>query len=139
VEALTMVCAQVMGHDAAIGFAASQGQFEINAYRPLIALNMLDSLRLLADAMGSFTWHCVNGLEPDVPRLNGLMNRSLMLGTALTPHLGHALTARVVQRAEADGSSLRDAALALRATTGAHFDRWVDPRLMAGIEPLLPR
>ena len=63
----------------------------------------------------------------------------VMLGTALTPHLGHALTARVVQRAEADGSSLRDAALALRATTGAHFDRWVDPRLMAGIEPLLPR
>jgi fumarate hydratase, class II len=137
VEALTMVCAQVMGHDVAIGFAASQGQFEINAYRPLIALNMLDSLRLLADAMGSFTWHCIKGLEPDVPRMNGLMNRSLMLGTALTPHLGHALTARVVQRAEADGSSLRDAALALRATTGAHFDNWVDPRRMAGITPPL--
>jgi fumarate hydratase, class II len=135
IEALTMVCAQVMGHDAAIGFAASQGQFEINAYRPLIALNLLDSLRLLADAMGSFTWHCIDGLEPDVPRLEGLMNRSLMLGTALAPHLGHALTTQVVQRAEADGSSLREAALAMQATTAAHFDLWVDPRRMAGIAP----
>jgi fumarate hydratase, class II len=132
VEALTMVCAQVMGHDAAIGFAASQGQFEINAYRPMIALNMLDSLRLLSDAMGSFAWHCVSGLEPDVPRLEGQMNCSLMLGTALVPHIGHALTARVVQRAEADGSSLRDAALALQAATPAHFDLWVDPRRMTG-------
>lgn len=132
VEALTMVCAQVMGHDAAIGFAASQGQFEINAYRPMIALNVLDSLRLLADAMGSFAWHCVSGLEPDVPRLEAQMNRSLMLGTALVPHIGHALTARVVQRAEVDGSSLRDAALAMHATTPAHFDLWVDPRRMAG-------
>lgn len=133
VEALTMVCAQVMGHDAAIGFAASQGQFEINAYRPLIALDVLDSLRLLADAMSSFTWHCVNGLQPNRTRLGALAEASLMLGTALTPHLGHALTARVVQRAEADGSSLREAALAIRATTARHFDLWVDPRRMAGL------
>ncbi len=140
VEALTMVCAQVMGHDVAIGLAASQGQFEINAYRPLIALNLLDSLRLLADAMGSFTWHCVSGLEPDRPRMEALMNRSLMLATALVPHLGHERTAQVVQRAEADGSTLREAALALGATTAEQFDRWVDPRRMAGIagSPPLP-
>ena len=143
IEALTMVCAQVMGHDTAIGFAASQGQFEINAYRPLIALNLLDSLRLLADAMGSFTWHCVSGLQPERARLGALTEASLMLGTALAPHIGHALTARVVQRAEADGSTLREAALAIRATTAAHFDLWVDPRRMAGLSddagPSAPR
>ncbi len=136
VEALTMVCAQVLGHDVAIGFAASQGQLEINTYRPLIALNLLDSLRLLADAMGSFTWHCVSGLQPDRPRMEALMNRSLMLSTALVPHLGHERTALVVQRAETDGSTLREAALALQAATAEQFDRWVDPRRMAGIAQL---
>ena len=132
IEALTMVCAQVMGHDTAIGFAASQGQFELNVYRPLIALNLLDSLRLLADAMGSFTWHCVSGLVPNTERLGALMEGSLMLGTALAPHLGHAETARVVQRAEADHMGLREAALLLGSTSGEQFDRWVDPRQMLG-------
>ena len=89
VEALTMVCAQVMGHDAAIGFAASQGQLELNVYKPLIALDVLDSLRLLGDAMGSFARHCVVGLRTDPARLAQQLQGSLMLVTALTPHLGY--------------------------------------------------
>jgi len=88
IEALTMVCAQVMGHDAAIGFAASQGHFELNVYKPLIILNTLDSLRLLADIMRSFTRHCLLGLTANAARMDELLQRSLMLVTALTPHIG---------------------------------------------------
>ncbi len=130
VEALTMVCAQVMGHDAAIGFAASQGQLELNVYKPLIALDTLDSLRLLSDAMGSFTWHCVKGLRPNTARLDSLVQGAVMLGTALAPHIGHAAAAQVAQRAEADGSTLREAALALGVSSGEQFDLWADPRRM---------
>jgi fumarate hydratase class II len=89
VEALTMVCAQVMGHDAAIGFAASQGQFELNVYRPLMVLNTLDSLRLLTDAMRSFARHCVVGLRANEPHIEDMLQRSLMLVTALAPHIGY--------------------------------------------------
>jgi fumarate hydratase class II len=92
VEALTMVCAQVMGHDVAIGFAASQGQFELNVYKPLIALDVLDSLRLLADAMHSFTQHCVAGIAVNEARTCRLLQRSLMLVTALAPHIGYDRT-----------------------------------------------
>ena len=88
VEALTMVCAQVMGHDTAIGIAASQGQFELNVYKPLIALDTLDSQRLLADAMRSFARHCVAGLSVNRARVDELVHASLMLVTALTPHIG---------------------------------------------------
>jgi fumarate hydratase class II len=130
VEALTMVCAQVMGHDTAIGFAASQGQLELNVYKPLIALDALDSTRLLADAMRSFTWHCIGGLTAQAAPAGAALQGSLMLGTALALHIGHEGAARVVQRAQHDGSSLRDAALALQATTPEQFDRWVDPAQM---------
>ncbi len=130
VEALTMVCAQVMGHDTAIGFAASQGQLELNVYKPLIALDTLDSLRLLSDAMRSFTWHCVSGLAPNSPHLKATLDGSLMLGTALAPHIGHDRAAQVAQRAQQDASSVRAAALALGVATAEQLDRWLDPLQM---------
>ncbi|MEO7851113.1 MAG: class II fumarate hydratase [Rubrivivax sp.] len=132
VEALTMVCAQVMGHDAAIGFAASQGHFELNVYKPLIALNTLDSLRLLSDAMHSFATHCVNGLEVNEGRVAELLQRSLMLVTALAPHIGYDAAAQVAKHAEAQGSTLREAALALGVVSAEQFDAWVDPQRMLG-------
>jgi fumarate hydratase class II len=130
IEALTMVCAQVFGHDAAIGFAASQGHFELNVYKPLIALDTLDSLRLLSDAMRSFTRHCVDGIRPNDARLQAALRSSLMLVTALAPHIGYDRAARIAKKAHQDGSSLRDAALALGTVTAEQFDRWVDPRQM---------
>ena len=132
VEAMCMVCAQVMGHDLAIGLAASQGQLELNTCRPLIALNTLDSGRLLADAMESFTRHCVRGLQPDLQRLQQGLAQSLMLVTALTPHIGYERAAAIVQQARRDNQSLREAALALGSVSAADFDRWVDPRRMLG-------
>jgi fumarate hydratase class II len=132
VEALTMVCAQVFGHDAAIGFAASQGHFELNVYKPLIVLDVLDSLRLLADAMSSFERHCVAGLRVNAARVQALLGSSLMLVTALAPHIGYDTAARIAKHAHANGSSLREAALALGGVTAAQFDEWVDPRAMLG-------
>ncbi|HSV69400.1 MAG TPA: class II fumarate hydratase [Methylibium sp.] len=132
VEALTMVCAQVIGHDVAIGLAASQGQLELNAYKPLIALDTLDSLRLLADAMRSFARHCIAGLQVDEARVEQLLRGSLMLVTALTPHIGYERAARIAQHAQASGCSLREAALALGLVSAQDFDAWVDPRRMVG-------
>ena len=133
VEALTMVCAQVMGHDAAIGFAAAQGHFELNVYKPLIALNTLDSLRLLADAMNSFAQHCVAGLQVNEARVDELLQRSLMLVTALVPHIGYDRAAQVAKHAQREGISLRDAALLLGSVSGEEFDAWVNPRQMLGL------
>lgn len=132
IEALTMVCAQVMGHDAAIGFAASQGQFELNVYKPLIALDTLDSLRLLADAMRSFTRHCVDGLAVNAARVQELLQSSLMLVTALTPHIGYDRAAQLAKHAQQHGLTLRQAALALGVVTAQQFDAWVDARQMLG-------
>jgi fumarate hydratase class II len=132
VEALTMVCAQVMGHDVAIGIAAGQGQFELNAYKPLIVDNVLDSLRLLADAMKSFAVHCVDGIEINAERINELLGRSLMLVTALAPHIGYDRAARIARHAHETGLSLREAALAVGGVSAAEFDAWVDVRRMLG-------
>ncbi len=132
VEALTMVCAQVIGHDVAIGFAASQGHFELNVYKPLIAYDVLDSLRLLGDAMSSFATHCIDGLEVDTRRTGELLGRSLMLVTALAPHIGYDRAAAIAKRAHAEGSSLREAALASGDVSGEDFDAWVDPAAMLG-------
>ena len=132
VEALSMVCAQVMGHDAAIGFAASQGHFELNVYKPLIALDTLDSMRLLADAMHSFTRHCVAGIQVNEARVDESLQGSLMLVTALAPHIGYDRAAQIAKHAHQHGSSLRDAALALGAVTPEQFDTWVDARRMLG-------
>ncbi|HMM77913.1 MAG TPA: class II fumarate hydratase [Gammaproteobacteria bacterium] len=132
VEALTMVCAQVMGHDVAIGLAASQGQFELNVYKPLIAYDVLDSLRLLTDAMKSFAAHCIGGLEVDSARAAELMSRSLMLVTALTPHIGYERAARIAKHAHETGTSLREAALTMGGVAAEQFDAWIDPRRMLG-------
>ena len=132
IEALMMVCAQVIGHDAAIGFAASQGQFELNTYKPLIALNTLDSIRLLADSISSFTRYCVAGIAVNAAHVGDLLERSLMLVTALVPHIGYDRAAQVAKYAQAQGSTLRQAALALDVVTADQFDRWVNARDMLG-------
>ena len=132
VEALTMVAAQVIGHDTAIGIAAASGQFELNVYKPLIALDVLDSLRLLADVMRSFAANCVEGLEVNAARVNELMHRSLMLVTALTPHIGYEAAAKIAKHAEAHGTTLRVAALNMRGLKAEQFDAWVDPQAMLG-------
>ncbi len=132
VEALTMVCAQVMGHDVTIGMAAAQGHFELNVYKPLIALNVLDSIRLLGDAMRSFAEHCVVGIQGNSERLEALLQSSLMLVTALTPHIGYDRSAQIAKHAQVNGSGLRDAALALGFVTAEQFDTWVNPRHMLG-------
>lgn len=132
VEALTMVCAQVLGHDVAVGFAATQGQFELNVYKPLIVLNVLDSMRLLGDAMRSFARHCVAGLAVNEVRVAQLLNSSLMLVTALAPHIGYDAAARIAKTAHARGLTLREAALDSGLVTAEQFDRWVDARRMLG-------
>jgi fumarate hydratase, class II len=133
VEALTMVCAQVMGHDVAIGIAASQGQFELNVYKPLIALDVLDSIRLLGDAMTSFSTHCIEGIEANIAHLANMLKQSLMLVTALTPHLGYDRAARIAKDAHARGITLREAAVASGEVSVQDFDNWVRPANMAGI------
>jgi fumarate hydratase class II len=130
IEALCMVCAQVMGHDVAIGIAASQGQLELNVYKPLIALNVLDSIRLLSDAMNSLRLHCVAGLQPNKVRLTHNLQQSLMLVTALSPHIGYERSAQIAKLAQEQSISLREAALHLGHVTGAQFDAWVDPYAM---------
>ncbi|PUE10865.1 class II fumarate hydratase [Limnohabitans sp. T6-5] len=130
IEALCMVCAQVMGHDVAIGIAASQGQLELNVYKPLIAMNVLDSIRLLGDAMHSFRLHCLAGLKANLPQLAHNLERSLMLVTALSPHIGYDRAAQIAKLAQQEGTTLREAALQLGAVTPAQFDEWVDPRAM---------
>ena len=132
IEALTMVCAQVIGHDAAIGFAASQGQFELNVYKPLIIFDTLDSMRLLSDAMQSFNRHCLSGLSPNAARMEELLQQSLMLVTALSPHIGYERAARIAKYALDQGSTLRVAALTLEAISAEQFDAWVNPRQMLG-------
>ena len=130
IEALSMICMQVIGHDVAIGMAASQGHFELNTCKPLIGLNLLDSIRLLGDAMQSFRQHCVAGLEPHLEQLERNVQRSLMLVTALSPHIGYERAAQIARHAQQQGTTLREAALALGVVSGAQFDGWVDPRQM---------
>jgi len=128
-EALTMVCCQVMGNDVALGIGAASGQFELNVYKPLIAHNLLQSIRLLADASASFTAHCVRGIVARRERIAQLLADSLMLVTALTPHVGYDRAAKIAQKAHAEDLSLREAALSL-GVSAADFDRWVRPEKM---------
>ena len=130
IEALTMVCIQVLGHDVAVGMAASQGQLELNVYRPLVALNVLDSVRLLADAMRSFSRHCVTGIQVNEARTLALLESSLMLVTALVPHVGYDRAAAIARRAQSTGTSLREAAALDGGITNVQFDQWVDPHKM---------
>ncbi len=129
-EALTMVCCQVFGNDVALGMGGASGHFELNAFRPLIAYAFLQSTRLLADAMASFERHCVQGIEPDRPRIAAMVERSLMLAAALNPHIGYDKAAEIARKAHREGLTLREAALALGYVTPEAFDDWVRPDRM---------
>ena len=129
-EAITMVCCQVMGNDAAIGFAGSQGNFELNVFKPVIIHNFLHSVRLLSDACRAFNHHCAKGIEPNLERINRYLEDSLMLVTALNPHLGYDKAAQIAKRAHEEKSSLRQAAIASGHLTGEQFDAWVQPKEM---------
>ncbi len=130
-EALLMACWQVIGNDTAIGLAATGGSnLELNVARPLIAQAFLQSVRLLADGMASFEAHCVQGMEADPARIGELLERSLMLVTALVPHIGYDRAAEIARKAHREGSSLREAALALGHVSAQEFDAWVQPARM---------
>lgn len=126
-EALTMVALQVMGNDVAIGMGAASGNFELNVYKPLLIDNFLRSTRLLADAMRSFELHCARGITPNIARMRQLLDQSLMLVTALNPHIGYEKAAQIAKKAHVDGSTLREAALALGYLSADEFDTWVRP------------
>lgn len=129
-EALTMVAVQVMGNDAAIGFAGSQGNFELNVFKPVIIHNFLHSVRLLADACRSFTEHCATGIEVDRAQVDEYLRNSLMLVTALSPIVGYDKSAKIAHTAHVEGTSLREAAVKLGFLSADEFDRFVDPRKM---------
>jgi fumarate hydratase class II len=129
-EALTMVCCQVMGNDVTIGMGGASGNFELNVYKPLIAHNLLQSIRLLADGMASFDEHCVRGITANRKRIQELLTHALMLVTALAPHIGYDRAAEIAKRAHHEDCTLREAALALGHVSAADFDRWMDPRAM---------
>ena len=131
-EALTMLCAQVFGNDVAINFGGASGNFELNVFKPLIIHNFLQSARLLADGAASFNEHCAGGIEADRERIRRMLNDSLMLVTALNPHIGYDKAAEIAKRAHRDGSSLKSAALTLGYVTEAQFDAWVRPEKMTG-------
>jgi fumarate hydratase class II len=131
-EALIMVCLQVFGNHTTVNLAASQGSFELNVCMPVIAHGVLQSIRLLADAASSFDVHCVAGLEADREILESMVQRSLMLVTALSPHIGYEAAAEIAKKAHADGSSLREAALSLGRISAADFDRWLRVEDMLG-------
>jgi fumarate hydratase class II len=129
-EALCMACAQVLGNDVAINVGGASGNFQLNVYKPLLIFAFLQSARLLADGADSFREHCVAGLEPNRERMRYLLEQSLMLVTALAPHIGYDAAARIAHHAHHHGQSLREAALALGAVTAEDFDRWVRPEAM---------
>ena len=131
-EALTMACAQVMGNDVAVGIGGASGNFELNVFRPMIAHNVCQSIRLLTDGMRSFDEHCASGIEPNHARITELLEQSLMLVTALNPHIGYDKAAQIAKKAHAEGTTLRAAAIGSGHLTGEQFDAWVVPSDMIG-------
>jgi fumarate hydratase class II len=129
-EALTMVCCQIFGNQTTITVAGSQGHFELNVYKPVLAYCMMQSIRLLSDAVTSFTDNCVVGIKANEPRIRELMQRSLMLVTTLSPHIGYDKAAQVAKAAHANGTTLREEAMRLGYVTGPQFDRLVRPENM---------
>ena len=129
-EALTMLCCQVFGNDVAINIGGASGNFELNVFKPVIIHNFLQSARLLADGMNSFDEHCARGIQANGPRIAELMERSLMLVTALAPHIGYDKAAEIAKHAHREGATLREAALALGYVTEQEFDLWVRPERM---------
>jgi fumarate hydratase class II len=127
-----MACGRVFGNDVAINFGGSSGNFELNVFRPLIADAFLQSARLLADGSESFRENCVQGIEANRERIAEHLRSSLMLVTALTPHIGYDKAAQIAKKAHAEGTTLREAALALGFVSAADYDAWVDPKKMLG-------
>lgn len=131
-EAMTMICAQIMGNDVAINVGGSMGNFELNVFKPMIIHNFLQSARLLNDGILSFAKHCASGIEPNKQRIKSLLDQSLMLVTALNTHIGYDKAAQIAKKAHKDGTTLKEAALSLKFLTAAEFDEWVRPELMLG-------
>ena len=131
-EAITQVCAQVMGNHVAVTIAGSNGHLELNTFKPVIIYNLLQSLRLLGDASISFAKNCVEGIAANQDRIDALLQQSLMLVTALNPHIGYDNAASIAKRAHADGTTLKEAAIASDLVTEEQFDAWVDPASMTG-------
>ena len=129
-EAMTMVCAQVMGNDVAVTIGGASGNFELNVFKPLIIHNVLQSIRLLADACTNFNRFCAVGIEPNRARIEDNLHRSLMLVTALNPHIGYDNAAKIAKKAHKDGTTLKEAAVALKLVPPEQFDEWVDPKKM---------
>jgi len=129
-EALAMVAVQVFGNDTAVAFAGTQGHFQLNVYKPVILHNVLESIELLADGIRSFDERCARGIEPNRERIRRNVEDSLMLVTALNPHIGYENAAKIAQKAHRDGTSLREAALALGLLSAESFDKWIDPAAM---------
>ena len=134
-EAMTMICAQIIGNHTTLTVAGSNGHMELNVFKPVMAYSLLQSIRLLGDGSRSFTDNCVTGISPNIDNINELTNRSLMLVTALAPHIGYDNAAKAAKHAHANRITLREAALALRLVGEAEFDAWVRPERMVGPGP----
>ncbi len=126
-EALTMVCAQVFGNDATVAFAGSQGNFQLNVYKPVMVHNVLESIELLSDSCHAFNEHCAKGIEPNLPVIQANLDKNLMLVTALNRHIGYDAAAKIAKIAHHDGATLRETAMKLGLLTGEEFDEWIIP------------
>lgn len=129
-EAMTQVCAQVMGNHVAVTVGGSNGHFELNVFKPVMIYNVLQSIRLISDSCHSFTDNCIVGIKPNIDRIDQLMNDSLMLVTALNPHIGYDNAAKIAKKAHADGTTLKEAGIALELLTEKQFDKWIKPKEM---------
>jgi len=138
-ESMTMVCCQVFGNDVAINVGSSMGNFELNVFRPMVIRNFMQSTHLLAHACENFEEHCAVGIEPNLERIDKLMRESLMLVTALNPHIGYANAAAIAKNAHKKGLTLKESAVALGHLTAQQFDQWVKPEGMVGIEIKAPK
>ncbi|HLR29784.1 MAG TPA: class II fumarate hydratase [Paenalcaligenes sp.] len=134
-EALTMVCAQVFGNDATVAFAGSQGNFQLNVYKPVMVHNVLESIELLADACAAFDEHCAQGITPNAERIEHNLNQNLMLVTALNRHIGYDLAAKIAKYAHENKMNLKDAAIEVGEITAEQYDEWVNPLAMTSNEP----
>jgi fumarate hydratase class II len=134
VEALTMVAVQVFGNDAAVAFGGSQGNFQLNVFKPVMIHNLLESVQLIADACGAFNDNCAVGIEPNLPLIEKHLHESLMTVTALNPHIGYDKSAQIAKKAHKDGTTLKEAALTLGYVTSEQFDQWVRPEKMTGLQ-----
>jgi fumarate hydratase class II len=129
-EALTMICAQIMGNHTAVTVAGSNGHFELNVFKPVIIYNVLQSIRLLSDGIASFNDRCVRGIRADEARIEKLLHESLMLVTVLNPHIGYDNAAKIAKKAHAENITLKQAGIDLSLVSAEDFDRWIDPQTM---------